>query len=55
MMIRRISILSIVAFSLVIASPINGAADKIRIGYLGMTISNALLWVTEEGKLFEKN
>ena len=31
------------------------AADKIRIGYSGMTISNALLWVTEEGKLFEKN
>ena len=31
------------------------AADKIRIGYSGATISNAMLWVTEEGKLFEKN
>jgi len=30
------------------------AADKIRIGCSGMTISNAMLWVTE-GKLFEKN
>jgi ABC-type nitrate/sulfonate/bicarbonate transport system substrate-binding protein len=31
------------------------AADKIRIGYSGATISNAMLWVTKEGKLFEKN
>jgi hypothetical protein len=31
------------------------AADKIRIGYSGMTISNAMLWVTEERKLFEKD
>ena len=31
------------------------AADKIRIGYSGATVSNAMLWVTEEGKLFQKN
>lgn len=31
------------------------AADKIRIGYSGPTVSNALLWVTKEGKLFERN
>jgi NitT/TauT family transport system substrate-binding protein len=31
------------------------AADKLRIGYSGATISNAMLWVTEEGKLFQKN
>jgi len=31
------------------------AADKIRIGYSGVTVSNAMLWVTDEGKLFQKN
>lgn len=31
------------------------AADKVRIGYSGATISNAMLWVTEEGKLFQQN
>jgi ABC-type nitrate/sulfonate/bicarbonate transport system substrate-binding protein len=33
----------------------SGAADKIRIGYSGATVSNAMLWVTEEGKLFQRN
>src|ERR1044071_7341905 len=32
-----------------------GAADKVRIGYSDATVSNAMLWVTEEGKLFQKN
>jgi NitT/TauT family transport system substrate-binding protein len=31
------------------------AADKLRIGYSGATISNAMLWVAEEGKSFQKN
>ena len=31
------------------------AADKIRTGYSGATVSNAMLWVTDEGKLFQKN
>lgn len=31
------------------------AADILRIGYSGAAISNAMLWVTEEGKLFQKN
>jgi ABC-type nitrate/sulfonate/bicarbonate transport system substrate-binding protein len=31
------------------------AADKIRIGYSGATVSNAMLWVTDEGRLFQKN
>ncbi len=31
------------------------ATDKVRIGYSGATVSNAMLWVTEEGKLFQKN
>jgi NitT/TauT family transport system substrate-binding protein len=32
-----------------------GAADKLRIGYSGATVSNAMLWVTEEGGFFQKN
>src|ERR1043166_5320578 len=35
--------------------PAFARAEKIRIGYSGATISNAMLWVTEEGKLFQKN
>lgn len=31
------------------------AADKLRIGYSGATITNSMLWVTHEGRLFEKN
>ena len=33
----------------------SAAADKIRIGYSGATVSNAMLWVTDEGRLFQKN
>src|ERR1044072_2365646 len=33
----------------------SSAADKVRIGYSGATVSNAMLWVTDEGKLFQKN
>src|ERR1044071_1362541 len=35
--------------------PAFARAEKIRIGYSGATMSNAMLWVTEEGKLFQKN
>ena len=31
------------------------AADKVRIGYSGATVSNAMLWVTEAGGAFQKN
>jgi hypothetical protein len=31
------------------------AADKLRIGYSGATVSNSMLWVTDEGKLFQRN
>ena len=40
--------------SLAFASPVL-AADKIRIGYSGLSPATAMLWVTHEGKLFEKN
>jgi NitT/TauT family transport system substrate-binding protein len=31
------------------------AADKIRLGYSGLAPATAMLWVTQEGRLFEKN
>ena len=31
------------------------AADRIRIGYSGLSPATAMLWVTQEGKLFERN
>ena len=31
------------------------AADKLRIGYSGLSPATAMLWVAQEGKLFEKN
>ena len=31
------------------------AADKIRLGYSGLAPATAMLWVAQEGKLFEKN
>jgi len=36
-------------------APFAAAADKVRIGYSGATVSNAMLWVTDEAKLFQKN
>jgi NitT/TauT family transport system substrate-binding protein len=39
---------------LLAAAPASGA-EKLRISYSGPSISNALLWVTQEAKLFEKN
>jgi NitT/TauT family transport system substrate-binding protein len=48
---RRITLFLI---SLVFASPAL-AADRIRIGYSGLSPATAMLWVTQEGKLFERN
>ena len=31
------------------------AANKIRIGYSGLSPATGMLWVTQEAKLFEKN
>jgi len=31
------------------------AADNLRIGYSGLSPATAMLWVTQEGRLFEKN
>ena len=45
----------IMAAVLLLCSASAGAADKIRIGYSGATVSNAMLWVTDEGRLFQKN
>jgi NitT/TauT family transport system substrate-binding protein len=50
---RRILLLLIAA--LLFLSETSPAADRLRISYSGPSISNALLWVSKEGKLFEKN
>lgn len=49
---RRI-LLSLAA--LLLLSHTTLAADRLRISYSGPSISNALLWVTQEGNLFKKN
>ena len=51
---RRFFIAGAVAILSMAAQP-SIAADKIRIGYSGATITNSMLWVTHEGRLFEKN
>lgn len=40
--------------SLILIHPVS-AADKVRIGYSGATITNSMLWVTHEARMFEKN
>jgi NitT/TauT family transport system substrate-binding protein len=45
----------LIVAAIVTFSPVLAGAERIRIGYSGATISNAMLWVTEEGKLFQKN
>src|SRR5512144_1251730 len=38
------------------ASPFrSAAADKLRIGYGAPSVAMSVLWITKEGKLFEKN
>jgi ABC-type nitrate/sulfonate/bicarbonate transport system substrate-binding protein len=52
---RRIGLFCLVLFLVVLVTSSGYTADKIRIGYSGVTVSNAMLWVTDEGKLFQKN
>jgi NitT/TauT family transport system substrate-binding protein len=54
-MIRRSVHLLLIILGIAVLSQAALAADKVRIGYSGATISNAMLWVTDEGKLFQKN
>lgn len=51
---RGIGLLSLILVTVLVCG-VATAADKIRIGYSGVTVSNAMLWVTDEGKLFQKN
>jgi ABC-type nitrate/sulfonate/bicarbonate transport system substrate-binding protein len=44
-----------VLLAISVIPPSSRAADKLRIGYSGATITNSMLWVTQEGRLFEKN
>ena len=52
---RLLRIAAALILGLCLGSPASLAAEKIRISYSGPSVSNALLWVTKEGKLFEKN
>ena len=51
---RGIGALSLILLNVLVYG-VASAADKIRIGYSGVTVSNAMLWVTDEGRLFQKN
>ncbi|MBM4260348.1 MAG: ABC transporter substrate-binding protein [Deltaproteobacteria bacterium] len=47
--------LSLLLFLFVAALPPSFAADKLRIGYGAPSVAMSVLWITKEGKLFEKN
>ena len=44
-----------VIFLVCILSDSAGAADKLRIGYGAPSVAMSVLWITKEGRLFEKN
>ena len=44
----------IIGFLVLLPQTILGA-DKLRIGYSGLSPATAMLWVAQEGKFFEKN
>src|SRR5229473_8223776 len=46
---------SLTIITIIFTAELGFCVDKLRIGYSGATISNAMLWVTDEGKLFQKN
>ena len=41
-------------FLLLLSRPIS-AADKLRIGYGAPSVAMSVLWITKEGKVFERN
>jgi len=51
--VKRLIHISFLLFMLLAQTVV--AADKLRIGYSGLSPATAMLWVTQEGKLFEKN
>jgi NitT/TauT family transport system substrate-binding protein len=53
MIVNRVILLSIMVLFFV--RDTTPAADRLRISYSGPSISNALLWVSQEGNLFKKN
>ena len=55
MIIAKTRVLFLFISVLLFLSDPSLAADRLRISYSGPSISNALLWVTKEGQLFEKN
>ena len=51
---RCYTLILFVLLSCAFLSP-TGAADKLRIGYGAPSVAMSVLWITKEGKLFEKN
>ena len=53
---RRMKLIAALLFGIFLIQPQpTFAADRLRISYSGTTTSNALLWVTKEARLFDKN
>ena len=51
----RIGLLvSMILLALLASRSSSDAADKIRIGYSGVTVSNAMLWVTDEAQVISE-
>ena len=48
-------LLIITALTFALGATLVFGGDKLRIGYSGITVSNAMLWVTHEAKFFQKN
>jgi ABC-type nitrate/sulfonate/bicarbonate transport system substrate-binding protein len=53
-MIRRSTKIFLILFSFVFVHSVF-AADKLRIGYGAPSVAMSVLWITKEGRLFEKN
>ena len=52
--IRCLALILLILLSCAFPQPIS-AADKLRIGYGAPSVAMSVLWITKEGRLFEKN
>jgi len=46
---------SLMIITIILTAELGFCADRVRIGCSGATVINAMLWVTEDGKLFQKS
>jgi ABC-type nitrate/sulfonate/bicarbonate transport system substrate-binding protein len=52
--LTKLLIVFVLALAFIFTAPA-WAADKLRIGYGAPSVAMSVLWITKEGKLFEKN